>query len=139
MRPAKAGHTLGRDSVFRMPSVFFLTFNSTGLKDVVVPKIDKEKATTIAGQITDWATSQSFNNILLCAILMAIGWGGWYTVTTAIPAHLRMIQMGYETIIEEHRQERGRTIDAYDKWIDRISSHADAGKPPGQRVTKTDN
>lgn len=97
---------------------------------MVIEKDDSSKPDTIPGKITEWATSQSFNNILLCAILMAIGWGGWYAITTAIPAHLRMIQTGYETIIEEHRAERGRIIDAYDNWIDRISSHADAGQPP---------
>lgn len=79
------------------------------------------KDPNIPQKITDWATSQSFNNILLTAILCAIAWGGYYTVTTAIPAHLRLIQTGYEKIIEEHRAERGRTIEAYDKWMERVS------------------
>lgn len=89
----------------------------------MVIKQNESKSDTIPGKITDWATSQSFNNILLCAILLAIGWIGWYAVTTAIPAHLQMIQTGYEKIIDDHRAERGRTIDAYDKWIERMSNN----------------
>jgi len=35
----------------------------------------------ISSQVIAWATGQPFNNVLLLAILFAIGWSGYYTVT----------------------------------------------------------
>lgn len=69
-----------------------------------------------------WLAGQSFNNILLIAILTAIGWGSHYGLTIAVPAHLRMIQSGYETLDKSHQTERGEMRLMYDKWFDRIVS-----------------
>jgi len=72
---------------------------------------------TVTDHVAGWLAGQSFNNVMLCLILCAIGWGGWYALTTAIPQHLRAIQSGYETIDQRHREERTRITDTYDKWI----------------------
>ena len=74
-------------------------------------------------QAVTWITGQSFNNVLLVLILCAIGWGGWYSLTTVIPSHLKQIQQGYETIDNRHREERESTIRTYDKWFDRRVAH----------------
>jgi hypothetical protein len=75
----------------------------------------------ISAQIITWAAGQPFNNVLLLAILFCIGWGGYYTVTTGIPKHLEQIQKGYESLTESHRDERERTQQLYDKWMNRTS------------------
>ena len=77
---------------------------------------DNQKITT---QIVNWAAGQPFNNVLLLAILFCIGWGGYFTVTTAIPKHLEQIQRGYESLTESHREERERTQQIYDRWLNK--------------------
>lgn len=73
----------------------------------------------ITSQIVTWAAGQPFNNVLLLAIFVAIGWIGYYSMTTAIPSHLNQIQKGYESLTESHRDERERTQQLYDKWMNR--------------------
>jgi hypothetical protein len=80
---------------------------------------DNQKITT---QIVSWAAGQPFNNVLLLAILFCIGWGGWYTVTTGIPKHLEQIQKGYESLTESHREERERTQQIYDRWLNKAGA-----------------
>ena len=84
---------------------------------------------TLTNQIVSWAAGQPFNNVLLLAIFVAIGWIGYYSMTTAIPAHLQQIQRGYESLTESHRDERERTQQLYDKWMNRTST-----KDPGSTV-----
>ena len=67
----------------------------------------------------EWIRGQTFNNILLLAILASIGIAQWYAMTTAVPAHLQKIQDGYERINERHEAERTRTREVYDRWWDR--------------------
>ncbi len=74
---------------------------------------------TLTTQITSWVAGQPFNNVLLLAIFVAIGWIGHYSMTTAIPAHLNQIQKGYESLTESHRDERERTQQLHDKWMNR--------------------
>jgi len=69
------------------------------------------------GQVATWLTGQSFNNVLLLMILAAIWLGGEYAVKTAIPAHLKQIQNGYETIDSRHREERIELREQYDKLL----------------------
>ncbi len=59
----------------------------------------------------EWLASQSFNNVLLLAILVAIGAGVKYTLDVAIPAHLKMIQSGYEKQEASHERELNRVVD----------------------------
>lgn len=67
----------------------------------------------------EWIRGQTFNNILLLAILASIGVAQWYAMTTAIPSHLQTIQDGYERINSQHEAERTRTREVYDRWLDR--------------------
>lgn len=75
--------------------------------------IDKK----IANKAMDWATSQTFNNVLLLMILCAIIWVGVYSITTAIPAHLTQIQNGYEAISAADNASVERIIKIYDKRL----------------------
>lgn len=76
----------------------------------------------IKTSVVEWATGQPFNNVLLCAILFAVGWGGYYSMTVAVPKHLEQIQKGYESINQSNVDERKRTIETYDKWVDRLTA-----------------
>jgi hypothetical protein len=84
---------------------------------------DEDKS--IKQQAVAWVAGQPFNNVLLVAILFCIGWGGYYTVTTGIPSHLQQIQQGYESLTESHRDERQRTMELYDRWINKTSNATD--------------
>lgn len=75
----------------------------------------------VKSKLVDWAAGQPFNNVLLLGLLFAVGWLGWYGITVAIPTHLRMIQSGYESLDQAHEKERMKTIETYDKWIDRLA------------------
>ncbi len=59
----------------------------------------------------EWLTSQSFNNVLLLAILVSIAAGVKYTLDVAIPSHLKMIQSGYEKQEASHERELDRVVD----------------------------
>jgi hypothetical protein len=77
----------------------------------------------ITDRIITWAAGQPFNNVLLLLILF----GGAWIVTTAVPQHLTQIQKGYESLTESHRDERERTQQLYDKWMNRTHIDADRG------------
>jgi hypothetical protein len=79
--------------------------------------VTEEKSPT--SRALDWVAGQPFNNVLLIAIFLSIGWIGHYSMTTAIPAHLEQIQNGYESLHESHRDERERTQQMYDRWMNR--------------------
>lgn len=85
----------------------------------------------LTNQIISWAAGQPFNNVLLLAILGCIMWGGWFAMTTAIPAHLQQIQRGYESLTESHREERERTQLLYDRWLNRTGNN---GQVHGSKV-----
>jgi hypothetical protein len=86
---------------------------------------DSDKS--IKQQAVAWVAGQPFNNVLLVAILFCIGWGGYYTVTVGIPSHLQQIQQGYESLTESHRDERERTLELYDRWMNKSSHAAEFG------------
>lgn len=70
---------------------------------------------TIPTSVIDWLAGQSFNNVLLAAILAAIGAGLYY----GGPAFLKQIQTGYETLDTRHREERKQDREQYAEWLDR--------------------
>ncbi len=59
----------------------------------------------------DWLTGQSFNNVLLLAILVSIGAGVKYTLDVAVPVHIKMIQSGYEKQEASHERELDRVVE----------------------------
>jgi hypothetical protein len=89
--------------------------------------VTEETNKTLTAQVINWAAGQPFNNVLLLALLACVAWGGYYTVTVGIPSHLNQIQKGYESLTESHRDERERTQQLYDKWMNRTHIDADRG------------
>lgn len=87
-----------------------------------------EETKSIPSQVLSWAAGQPFNNVLLMAILGAIGWAGYYTVTLAIPAHLKQIQDGYQSLTDAHREERKELRETYGQWMQKESAAAHSGR-----------
>lgn len=84
--------------------------------------VDQRLNSNAADAAVKWLFGQPFNNVLLIAILVSIGWGTHYGVTTAIPAHLKQIQDGYELLDKSHTIERAELTKIYDKWFDRLQT-----------------
>ena len=89
-----------------------------------------EKEATLKTQLVAWVAGQPFNNVLLLAIFASIMYGTYFAMNTAIPSHLQQIQKGYESLTENHRDERRHTLEMYDRWINK--THIDA--MPGSKV-----
>jgi hypothetical protein len=89
--------------------------------------VTEETNKTLTAQVINWAAGQPFNNVLLLAIFASIGWIAHFAMNTAIPAHIQQIQKGYESLTESHRDERERTQQLYDKWMNRTHIDADRG------------
>lgn len=79
---------------------------------------------TLTAQVINWAAGQPFNNVLLLAIFVSMMYGTYFAMNTALPKHLEQIQKGYESLTESHRDERERTQQLYDKWMNRTSTTA---------------
>lgn len=67
-----------------------------------------EKKTPTDAAIS-WVTSQSFNNVLLLALVLTMIVGIKYLLD-AIPGHISAIQQGYERVEQSHREERQATL-----------------------------
>ena len=74
---------------------------------------------TLTSQVITWAAGQPFNNVLLLAIFASMMYGTYFAMNTAIPKHLEQIQKGYESLTESHRDERERTQQIYDRWLNK--------------------
>lgn len=59
-----------------------------------------------ADRVAMWLTAQSFNNVLLVAILASLIGGTYYAMKEAIPSHLKTIQEGYDRLDAAHREDR---------------------------------
>ena len=101
---------------------------------------------TALQQVISWASGQPFNNVLLSAILGAIGWCGYWAISIGVPSHLRQIQDGYQQLHDQdrelidrleaqHREERKQILDTYDRWMDRQA----AGKGESKAVAEQTN
>lgn len=86
-----------------------------------------ETQKNITNQVISWAAGQPFNNVLLLAILGCIIWSTYFAMTTAIPAHLKQIQDGYQSLTESHREERKELRETYSQWMQRAESKAVSG------------
>lgn len=58
-----------------------------------------------------WLSGQSFNNVLLLSILVAIGAGGWY----GIPAAINQIHTGHKDAVDKFREEAGAQRAVFEK------------------------
>ena len=85
-------------------------------------RVKDDRAKDIKTHIIEWAAGQPFNNVLLIVILTSIGWIGHYSMTIAIPSHLKQIQDGYQSLDATHHAERKQTLETYDRWIDRLAA-----------------
>ncbi len=89
---------------------------------------DDKKA--ITSKVVDWAAGQPFNNVLLLAIFAFMAYGTYFAMNTAIPKHLEQIQQGYQSLVESHKEERQRTLETYDKWMNsKIGAHSRDSPP----------
>jgi hypothetical protein len=87
---------------------------------------DQEQSQSPQAIVIKWLFGQPFNNVILIMIFGALGYGMNYAITIAIPAVVKQIQDGYETIDTANRIERLETRVMYDKWFDRLDKvHAD--------------
>jgi hypothetical protein len=99
---------------------------------------DQSAKSSAIDKIILWAAGQPFNNVLL---LLILGGGAWLVIDR-VPVHLNMIQNGYREVIEtvnkqhgeerkemleNHREERERSQQFYDKLMDRVAGagHSD--------------
>lgn len=62
-----------------------------------------------------WIAGQGIVSGLLCLILCAMLWGGYYAMETAIPSHLKQIQDGYERQEVKQTEQVKQIISAQDK------------------------
>jgi hypothetical protein len=82
-----------------------------------------------------YASGQSFNNLLLAAILGAITWGIWWTISQGVPSHLRQIQDGYEKVAAEHAREVDAVTSRSDALLRELIARQRLGQPHGVAVT----
>ena len=85
-------------------------------------KVKDDRAKDTKTHIIEWVAGQPFNNVLLIVIVASIGWIGHYSMTIAIPSHLKQIQDGYQSLDVSHQKERQQTLETYDRWIDRLAA-----------------
>ena len=73
-----------------------------------------------------WFLGQEANTILLFLILAGISWMLHYSITEAIPAHLKQIGEGYKAVAEENRAAQReqqatfeRTTEKFERTMER--------------------
>lgn len=92
--------------------------------------VDGEEG-SIQRTFTNWLFGQEANTVALYLILIAIGYGGWWTITVGVPKHLDQIQHGYETLSDRHSKaiedinaRHSRELESvgatYEKSLDRM-------------------
>ena len=86
-----------------------------------MPDSEHKSGGTPTDRALTWVFGQPFNNVMLIAIFSGIAWFAHYSVTIAVPAHLKMIQQGYESLDQNHFTERHEMRAMYDKWFDRVA------------------
>lgn len=79
--------------------------------------------------LTKWLLGQEANTIILIGILIAIGYGFYWSATIGIPSHLNQIHKGYVEINEKQEAERIRLMKSCEDQRDREArQHDDARK-----------
>lgn len=82
---------------------------------------------SIVSHAVDWLKGQTFNNVLLVLILLAIGWACHFGMTEALPKLIQQVQNGYQVIDTLDRAERERDRQFYDKVYDRLEGRHHVG------------
>lgn len=65
-----------------------------------------------------WLSRQGVVVVLLFALLGGLASFGHYTMTTAVPAHLKQIQDGYERLSKDHKEANERMATAVEKVVE---------------------
>lgn len=91
---------------------------------------DEIEKTTYKVLVFRWLAKQGVVTVLLCSILSSMIYGGYYAITTAIPAHIKQIQEGYDRIAAEHCKAVDRVTASQDREREAIYRLID------RRVTK---
>lgn len=90
---------------------------------------EKQNTPTIVGivhEIIEYVKGQPFNNVLVMLVLFVNGYCGYYLINYGVPAHLKMIQEGYERINMQHSDELKRLEQSFDRAIEIMDKrHAD--------------
>lgn len=76
-------------------------------------------------QAVRWLLGQEANTIVLFAVLGAVGWSGWYGITTAIPKHLDQIQTGYQSVAKQSDAAVKDLTEKHTKQVESISKSFD--------------
>lgn len=69
--------------------------------------------------VVRWLLGQEASTVLLFLILGAIAWFAKYCLDVAVPAHLRMIQSGYEQVATRHSAEVRELRETFEKASER--------------------
>jgi hypothetical protein len=115
--------TLGLGSLATQSGTFSGTSSNTNTGDQTI---------TLTGDVTGTGTGSfvatigaaKVTNAMLAGSIAASNLVGTDiatigTVTVGIPSHLQQIQKGYESLTESHRDEREKTLQLYDRWMNR--------------------
>ncbi len=70
---------------------------------------------------SSWLFRQEAQTVLLFVIVLGGGYGMYYAMDKAIPAHLGTIQTGYDRLQQQHEKSETRILETHEKTIDRIS------------------
>lgn len=65
-----------------------------------------ERKAAIKERAADWLLQQGVSTVLLVAILVSIGYGFRYAMTTAIPQHIETLRGMVRDVEASHREER---------------------------------
>ena len=84
--------------------------------------VSQDENESVQRTFTNWLFGQEANTVALYLILMAIGYGGWWTVTTGIPKHLTQIQEGYQSLDERNSRALEAVQARHSKDIDSVTS-----------------
>lgn len=90
-------------------------------------------------QITGWAVSQPFNNLMTAAFFVGAAVFAHYSVTRLVPDTLGTIQRGYEQLDTRHREERVEMREQFAEWLDRYDKRGHAVRDFGHPVAETDS
>lgn len=89
-----------------------------------MPTSDEELGKDISWKVVfaKWLVQQGVPAVLLFSILFVMSYGMHYAIETAIPEHLKTIQLGYDRMQEAHAKEESRLAEMFEKTLDRIES-----------------
>lgn len=74
----------------------------------------------LAFVVVEWLKGQPFTNVLLIGLLSTVTYGGYLAINYAVPAHLKQIQAGYETIDARHESRRTEDLKVQDMQINEL-------------------